>query len=522
MNKTAPMLLRASSLLLASTLLVACGNGGGSGTKRVDIPGPNNPTEAFCRDASQLFTVEADGIAPADGATDVPVNTSVNVRFSHAVDEDSVTASNLYISQGGNALPAIVDVRGTNVTLTPNSAFKPSTLYSVHIGSDIATEVCKNASTQKYLDSGSVQDTTFTTSASGTGDTTRPQLVNMVPAHGSTLIKQDAKIALEFDEPVLPSSINSSSVAVRLKGASVALDGQYVVNENMVSFTPAQPFAIQHHYEIVLQPLQIKDLAGNRLMDLDPAVHTNPSEFHTGGVVMTLNDGLISKIPGVSDLLNGPIADILNQILTLGGTDLDGVDNLVIIKLPLPTDFTDPGNLLAGNNVLIAACDPTVMGPEGCALSLDLGLNPGALQQLANVLSMGNDPQEALKLLADALLMGDDGLLKLDLNLLEPGWAGILPGPLEDAVNTILGELDKALEPIPLLGDLNLSTEELVQLKLLQGSLLDLSVGGLVNINLLDLVNGNLLNLDGPLADALDPLVNLLDKLLCPIRILCK
>ena len=240
---------------------------------------------------------------------------------------------------------------------------------------------------------------------------------------------------------------------------------------------------------------------------------------------MLLNDELISQIPGLGSLLN-TIGDTLlgNLDLSDGDGGLGSLDNLLIVKLPLVPGIPDGGLDGFGDiqfeDTLIAVCDPSTPG-ENCALALNIALDPLALRQLADAFT-GGDPSQIPGLLAEALI-GEDGVLSINLAVLDPNGLGVLPGPLEDAVNLLVSGLQTALDRVPVLNQLfaNFGVEPLINANLLNGALLDATVGNLLGVSVLDLSTGSLIDLSGGLADALDPLLGPLSRILCPIRLLC-
>jgi hypothetical protein len=76
------------------------------------------------------------GMAPADGAADVPLDTSVSVTFSEPVDPATVTASSFLVA-GSQPVQGTLSVNGSTVTFDPAESFSPSTLHTVTITTDV-------------------------------------------------------------------------------------------------------------------------------------------------------------------------------------------------------------------------------------------------------------------------------------------------------------------------------------------------------------------------------------------------
>lgn len=513
------------TLLLTALLavsLAACGGSNRPSDPRIELPpgtgGPEDPREEdFCEDPTQLF--ELDGLVPADGATNVPQNISLVVRFNEPVAEDSVNETTLFLTANGNIVPVDYSVNGRTVTMTPQMNLASNTLHTLTIGPELRAAECVDPFPPKFLADGEAGERTFTTGGVIDGEQPRVEAVN--PADGATLVSTGTNVVITFSEPVLPDTVNSNNIVLTRRDNGNVVSGIFDVDGEVATFTPSSGLAMQEYYDLSINT-NIRDLAGNSLEA------PFSSDFRTGGVVVLLNDELISQIPGLGDALNF-IGGTLLENLQLGDDDdgLSNLDNLLIVKLPLsnlpsPEDFGDfDFDNFALENTLVAICDPSTPG-ENCTLALDVGLDPLALQQLADAFT-GGDPAAIPGLLAEALI-GEGGVLGIDLSVLDPDALGLLPSPLDDALNTVLGELQGALEQVPVLNTLleNFSVEALVQASLLQGALLDAEVGGLLGISVLDLDTGNLIDLSGGLVDALAPVLDPLSDILCTIRLLCR
>ncbi|MBA3978990.1 MAG: hypothetical protein C0462_00135 [Alcanivorax sp.] len=513
------------TLLLTALLavsLAACGGSNRPSDPRIELPpdtgAPEDPREEnFCEDPTQLFKL--DGLEPADGATNVPLDISLLVRFNQPVAEDSVNQTTLFLIANGNIVPVDYSVNDRNVTMTPQSDLASNTLHTLTIGPELSAAECVDPFPPKFLADGEAGNRTFTTGDEIDSEPPRVQAVN--PANGATLVSTGTNVVITFSEPVRPDTVNSNNIVLTRRDNGNVVSGTFDVDGEVATFTPSSGLAMQENYNLEIKT-NIRDLAGNSLEA------PFSSDFRTGGVVVLLNDELISQIPGLGDALNF-IGGTLLENLQLGDGDdgLSNLDNLLIVKLPLSNlpsreDFGDfDFDNFALENTLVAICDPSTPG-ENCTLALDIGLNPLALRQLADAFT-GGDPAEIPGLLAEALI-GEGGVLGIDLSILDPNGLGLLPDPLEDALNRVLGELQGALEQVPVLNTLfeNFSVEALVQASLLQGALLDVQVGGLLSVNVLGLGGNSLIDLSGGLVDALAPVLDTLSPILCTrLRLIC-
>src|SRR5690606_18965658 len=248
-------------------------------------PGGEDPrTPEFCDDPDQIFGVDSNGILPADGATDVALNSVINLRFTHNVDAASVNETTLFITSGGTVVPVNYQVNGRNITLTPQSPLVGNTEYTINIGADIATALCLPPKAPKFVSSDDVGDTTFTTGTQPDGD--QPSIVSITPADGATLVPQDASVTIVFSEPVMASSVSDSTITLTQDSSGASIAGNFDVKNEIVVFTPSSPLAMQQDFTLNVTP-NIRDLADN------PLQNAGSSSFRTGGVVVALNDMLV-------------------------------------------------------------------------------------------------------------------------------------------------------------------------------------------------------------------------------------
>ena len=113
-------------------------------------PGPIPPPErgAYANYGRYAIRVETGGqpeaptvvaISPQDGATGVPVGTTIVATFSHDVQLGSVTTDSFTLAAEGTPVPGTVSLNAprTVATFTPNSNLMHSTRYTVHLTDDI-------------------------------------------------------------------------------------------------------------------------------------------------------------------------------------------------------------------------------------------------------------------------------------------------------------------------------------------------------------------------------------------------
>ncbi|MCH8544692.1 MAG: Ig-like domain-containing protein [Alcanivorax sp.] len=454
-------------LVALALILSACGGSSSNSAEaeipRDDAPEVEQPDLPVCNGEAFMLQ-EENGRLPADGDTGVALNSSLLLRFNAPVDPASVNESSIMLT-GPGAGALTFDINGANVTATPDMPLQPDTEYTL----TLTTALRDQCDTPRPLREADATASRFTT---GTDmDLAQPRLTTLNPADGEFLAPGGDPLTLTFNKPIAPASTLGSVFLIQ-ESTNQPVAGTLDTDGDTVRFIPAQPLPQQTWFRLSITT-NLRDLSGN---SLEAPVQ---ARFRTGGLMVQLNEQIIRQIPGVSDgidLLAGQLFDALG--ISDSDDGLGGLDNLLVLTLPLVTPLSqfDPAGIPDATNTLVAVCNPATPG-ERCVLSLELNVNPLALTGFAVALADG-DPAEALQQIANALIT-TDGLLGLELALLEPGFEALLPGPLADAVGEGLAQLQSGLGAIPLGAITELlgqGTEPLVRLGLLNGSLL--SLGG--------------------------------------------
>src|SRR3989449_1866750 len=115
---------------------------------------------------------------PADAATAVAINQTINAAFSKAMDPLTITPVTFTLKQGTTAVAGTVSYAGVTATFTPASALAPLTTFTAHMTTG-ARDLAGNALAIDY-------GWSFTTGA--TPDTTRPTVSSTVPANAATAV----------------------------------------------------------------------------------------------------------------------------------------------------------------------------------------------------------------------------------------------------------------------------------------------------------------------------------------------
>ncbi len=123
------------------------------------------------------------------------------------------------------------------------------------------------------------------------GDTTAPTVLSTMPDSGAVDVSVDANMVITFSEPILASTLSSSSITT-----SPAIAGQFSTGGNNVTLTPSAPLDYSTEYTVTITT-SVTDPAGNRLAtenvfnfetEIDPetlpptVTSTDPSDDATG------------------------------------------------------------------------------------------------------------------------------------------------------------------------------------------------------------------------------------------------
>lgn len=544
--------------LVSAIALAGCGgSSGGPSDPRIEGPADDGGNggdvggeqETFCTSESTEFEVAE--FVPANGEQGVELNRSIRVTFNADVDEASVSQNSLPLTINGNAtlVSATYSVLGKAVVINPSQDLQADTDYMVTATADLRA-LCDNEGdlVKALAEEGSASFMT-----GDQVDNQGPSAVASTPEDGETLAPTDSTIFVEFDEEIDPQSVTADNFTVTEideNGNPVAaVDGVINPVGNSVEFEPDSNLDFQTFYEITVDTT-ITDLAGNALVQ--PETYT----FRTGGLVVLLDNTLLGGSQSTQAGSGFDSSILTDGLNTLGGTllsalefgdsedGLNSADNALILQIPLVEDLLTgltglgEGDITTLNgtdfteysSALVGVCDPksisTTDPKADCAVGLDLGLDVTQLQSLADAFTGGNPeqvpaliqalaetfvsgdfnnlPPELSEVLGGQLFRADDGL-GVELRLVDDSSIP-LPAQAEDALLEVLG----AFNAIPVLGDLLRLDDgkSLVDLGLLEGSLLGLDLGGLASLDVLSgtetlIGEDGVLNLGGSLFDLL-------------------
>jgi Ice-binding-like/Bacterial Ig-like domain len=182
---------------------------------------------------------------PANGATNVSVNTPISATFSMPMRPTTLTSATFTVTGPGGAVAGAVTYSGTTATFAPSAALAYGTVYTATITNG-ATDLGGTPIFGNYV-------WTFTTI------TPTPVVVSTIPANGATNVSVSQVISATFNETMNSATINGSTFTVNGPGGAVA--GTIAYSGVTATFTPTAALAYNTVYTATITT-GAEDLAG--------------------------------------------------------------------------------------------------------------------------------------------------------------------------------------------------------------------------------------------------------------------
>jgi methionine-rich copper-binding protein CopC len=308
---------------------------------------------------------------PADGTTDVAVNSRITATFSEAVDPATITAATFTVTgPDGTAVAGTraFDVADNLATFTPTGDLAPDAEFTVTITTGVE-DLAGNALASDLV-------WTFTTvPGAPVPDTTAPTVSSTSPADGATGVAINQRIAATFTEGMNGSSIVAAFTVTGPGATSVTGTVAYDVASKIATLTPAGNLATHTTYTARLTT-GARDLAGNGLASAfawsfttgatsdttSPLVNsTNPANAASGVVINTKITATFNEAMNSST-----IAAATFTVAGPGTTPVSG--NVAYAAVGSTATFTPAGNL-ALNTSYTATITTAVRDLAGNALA---------------------------------------------------------------------------------------------------------------------------------------------------------
>jgi len=218
-------------LLIFMFIVTGCGNMGSGGDAHVD-------TSKYLRVATSSDS----------NNVPVPINKYAMLVFSASIDESTVDASSVYITDENNApITAVLKVLEENISIIPYEFFLPNQQYTIVVTKDV-----------KDREGRTLESTfTYTFITVAIPDNMPPSLLLVTPSDG-ILVPPTTSIIMEFDENI------TGDGALQLKNSdtNTTVNGTTMISDNTLHFVPHNDLIYDSNYTVTLLGT-IEDLAGN-------------------------------------------------------------------------------------------------------------------------------------------------------------------------------------------------------------------------------------------------------------------
>jgi hypothetical protein len=189
-------------------------------------------------------------VTPAQGATNVVINTNVTATFTVAMNPASITASTFTLAgPGGAPVAGAVTYNGGTATFTPAAVLAYGTTYTATITNGV-TNKGGVAIFGNYVWS-------FTTI------TPPPAVVSTIPANGATSVPIGQVLSATFSEAMAAASVSAITFTVSVTGGA-AVAGTVTYANGVATFTPTASLAYSTNYTATVTT-GVTSLAGTPL-----------------------------------------------------------------------------------------------------------------------------------------------------------------------------------------------------------------------------------------------------------------
>jgi len=303
--------------------------------------------------------------SPANAATGVSPNALITITFSEAMDQSTVTASNitLRLQSSGAAVAAIVTYDATTrvATVTPTAPLAQNTNYNVLISAALK-DLAGNPLTALLI--------TFRT-----GDTAAPTVVSTSPADLATGVPVGTTVTATFSEAMDETTINTTTFTVRPTSGGAALAGTVTYNAttNTATFTPTAPLAGSTVYSAIITT-GVRDAGGNAL------AANKTWTFVTADITPPTVASVVPANAATGVALNTTVRVTFSEAMdasTISGT------NLSLRPTSSSTPVAAVVTYEAGTNTAVITPNAPLSGTTGYTVTVTTGVKDAAGNSLA-------------------------------------------------------------------------------------------------------------------------------------------
>ncbi len=295
---------------------------------------------------------------PANGSSDVLQNTPITLYLNGSpLNPASVTSNTFHVSQNGTLIQGTIAVSsgGQSILFTPASSFAYGALVQVFLDPSV-TDIYGNPLSSGYSGQFTIQ---------GNPSTVAPVMIGSSPLANATNVPLNVLPQMKFDQPLLASSVDNTSVFLfnNCTGQTVPGTAGVIGDGSVIQFTPSGTLtatcngaANTYYLQINNQTKQVTNLDG-------VAVSSNPYFYLTvGSAAVNTSPTVVSIAPpasaqnvGINAVLYLQFSEIIDpfsissatvKIAASGQTgvpetySLDSTGTLAIIQpeIPLPAN----------------------------------------------------------------------------------------------------------------------------------------------------------------------------------------
>jgi len=208
----------------------------------------NTSGKGLVSDASFSFTTKAQpesfGVSsrsPASDATNVSINTAIDIVFNMPLNQSTVSATTFNVTHGGTPVDgSITFPTAYTARLTPTTALSYGTLYTVTLTSGIHNHLGQALAGQSY---------NFTTAV----DPDALTVDSTTPASAAENVSVSTSIIVVFNQSINWNTVNNTTFIVKVHGTLYPISGNYHTDNRTVVFTPNTPgFSYGTQYDVTI------------------------------------------------------------------------------------------------------------------------------------------------------------------------------------------------------------------------------------------------------------------------------
>jgi len=368
--------------------------------------------------------------SPENLATNVPINSQIEVAFSEPMDPTTITSNTFTLQQGGTPVSGAVSYTNGTATFSPATGLLTNTTYTATIttgvqnlaGSALASSLVWN----------------FTTSTST--DDTLPAVSSTIPTNTATGVAINSQLAATFSKAMNPATLTNTTFT--LQQASLLVAGAVSYAGGTATFAPAASLLTNTTYTATLTT-GVMDLAGNALpADFVWSFTTGSSADTNPPTVLVVAPMDMSTNVAINQTVNATFskdmdpATITTNSFTMTGPGSTNVTGTVTyaadsqIATFTPAGDFDPGATYT-NTVTIGATD---LAGNALATNAVWSFTTGT-QEETNLMSIPLGAASSFAILATAAISGGGNQINGDVGL-HPGTAqGIAPSEINGTIH---------------------------------------------------------------------------------------